>query len=192
MTGPYVKTYASPVLPEREILRYAGCRGNELPPEAKECIASLPDDAAGRVVFAIYDITETHEGLDLGFSKTDSAALIKNLCGCGRIVLFCATAGIEFDRLLKKYERFSPARALWYQAIGAAFAEAVCDAFCADLEREFGAVRPRFSPGYGDLPLTLQKEVFAALGPERRIGVTLNDNLFMTPSKSVTAIVGIN
>ena len=52
------------------------------------------------------------------------------------------------------------------------------------------AVRPRFSPGYGDLPLALQREVFAALDCPRRIGLTLSDSLLMSPTKSVTALIG--
>ena len=49
----------------------------------------------------------------------------------------------------------------------------------------------RYSPGFGDLSLENQKKVFALLNPQKYIGVTLNDSLLMSPSKSVTAIVGI-
>ena len=185
------KTYRPPELSAREIMRYAGYRGDTLPSQALECLTALPGDLIGRVVFALYGVKETAVGLDLGFTATASAQLRKNLAGCEQAVLFCATAGLAFDRLVKKYERVSPAKALWFQSIGATYVEAVCDAFCNDVKKEYGAVRPRFSPGYGDLPLTLQKDIFAALSPEKHIGVTLNGNLFMTPTKSVTAIVGI-
>jgi cobalamin-dependent methionine synthase I len=49
----------------------------------------------------------------------------------------------------------------------------------------------RFSAGYGDLPLELQRDIFGALDCQRKIGVTLNESLLMSPSKSVSAIVGI-
>ena len=49
----------------------------------------------------------------------------------------------------------------------------------------------RFSPGYGDLPLEFQREIFRALDVPRRIGVSLGSSCLMSPSKSVTAIVGI-
>ena len=52
-------------------------------------------------------------------------------------------------------------------------------------------LRPRFSPGYGDLPLELQKDVFRVLDCPRKIGLSLNESLLMSPSKSVTAIIGI-
>ena len=53
------------------------------------------------------------------------------------------------------------------------------------------ASRPRFSPGYGDLPLDAQKMIFSILSPEKHIGLTLNASLMLSPTKSVTAFVGI-
>ena len=191
MVAVFVNSYPDPVLPPREILRYASCKGDALPPEAVSCIKALPPTVCGRVCWAAFEIGETEAGLDLGFAETDSQKLKKNLTGCDKIVLFCATAGVEFDRMVRRYERVSPSKALWYQSIGAAYVEAVCDAFCEDIRARFGETRPRFSPGYGDLPLSLQTEIFRALQCEKHVGVTLNADLFMTPSKSVTAIVGV-
>ena len=51
---------------------------------------------------------------------------------------------------------------------------------------------PRFSPGYGDFPLEAQKDIFRTLDCSRKIGLTLNESLLMSPSKSVTAIVGLS
>lgn len=53
------------------------------------------------------------------------------------------------------------------------------------------ALRPRFSPGYGDLAIDAQKDIFALLDCERQIGLTLGDSLLMSPGKSVTAFAGI-
>ena len=119
-------------------------------------------------------------------------ALKKNLKNCAKIVLFAATAGVGFDRLVRRYERLSPAAALWYQSIGAAYVEGVCDAFCADLKKEFGDTRPRFSPGYGDLPLTLQAPLLAVTDAEKRLGVHVHPgSCLLLPVKTVTALAGI-
>ena len=78
------------------------------------------------------------------------------------------------------------------QALGAERIEALCDAFCDSLISEKGVLlRPRFSPGYGDLPLEVQKDIFSLLECHKRIGVSLNESLLMSPSKSVTAFVGL-
>ena len=67
--------------------------------------------------------------------------------------------------------------------------------FCNELAETYAteglSLRPRFSPGYGDFPLEAQESVFKALDCHRKIGLALNDSLLMSPSKSVTAIVGL-
>ena len=85
------------------------------------------------------------------------------------------------------------ARAAVLQACAAAVTEAFCDEINQtirdDAKKEGLICNPRYSPGFGDLTLDYQKTVFRKLNPER-IGVTLNDSLLMSPSKSVTALIG--
>ena len=136
------------------------------------------------------------ETLDLGFSTVTSHSLSRALSGCESTVVFAATLGIDFDRLLVRYGKISSTKQLLLQAIGAERIESLCDLFCRELAedhaREGKRVRPRFSAGYGDLPLAMQREIFAALDCPKHIGLTLNDSLLMSPTKSVTAIVGIS
>ena len=49
----------------------------------------------------------------------------------------------------------------------------------------------RFSPGYGDLPLEIQKDLCRMLNASRRIGLTVSESMLMVPCKSVTAVIGI-
>ena len=99
------------------------------------------------------------------------------------------------DEELKKYERISPTKALLSHAYGAERIESLCDGFCREIEQELSEEQlycsNRFSPGYGDLPLETQVEFFRLMDCNRQIGISLNDSLLMTPSKSVTAIFGI-
>ena len=133
--------------------------------------------------------------IDLGFAEVHSKALAYNLRGCRSIILFAATIGIEIDRLIAKYSRISAVKALFFQAIGAERIESLCDAFCKEMRAEAEMkglfLRPRFSPGYGDLPIAEQPKFFALLDMTRRIGVSLTPTTIMVPRKSVTAIMGI-
>lgn len=193
----YTKTYNAPPIDKNEILRYSGVQIStpELDALVDECLSELDGFLAYKVCWRIFDLSEDGVMPDLGFVKTHSTALFKNLHGCEKIVLFAATVGVGLDRLIAKYSRVSPSKALVFQAIGAERVEALCDAFCSEineLAKKNGCnVRPRFSPGYGDLPLSAQRNIFSVLDCPRKIGLTLNESLLMSPTKSVTAIVGI-
>ncbi len=68
---------------------------------------------------------------------------------------------------------------------------------CDEAEKAIAARFPdkfltdRFSPGYGDLPLSLQRALCAALDSQRRLGVTVTESLLMVPMKTVSAVIGL-
>lgn len=189
-----VKSYPPPAVCEKEILRYAGCReaDAETMKLLQECMAEAKDKLSYRVCYRVLQTTVEGDVCDFGIFSLTSGKLAANLQGCDRVILFAATVGVEIDRLIARYGRLSPAKALLFQAIGAERIEALCDTFCEDMEKEQGiGFRPRFSPGYGDLSLDAQRKVFGALDCTRQIGISLTDSLLMTPSKSVTAFAGV-
>ena len=155
-----------------------------------ECEKLVLDAQSLSAVYGIYDIA-LGQPLDLGFATVNSRDLERSLEGCDKIILFAATAGIGIDRLILKYGRLSPSKAAVIQAAGAALVERWCDEICLGFTKRYGANAFRYSCGFGDLPLTLQRDIFTALDLERTLGMRLSDNCLMTPSKSVTAIVGI-
>ena len=65
------------------------------------------------------------------------------------------------------------------------------ECFCDTKTEKFGPKNRRFSPGYGDLDLKYQPLILNELSALKHTGITLLENLMMTPSKSVTAIIGI-
>ncbi len=181
---------------EKEILRYAmlpsfAPKPEELP--LQECLKAAKGAAQCRAVWRRYPLVRDGNTLDLGFAKTDSRDLRQHLEGCDEILLFACTAGAETDRRIARAKLLSPARGLLMHAIGAQQVEGGCDRLCARLAQQFPdrQLTDRFSPGYGDLTLEMQRDVMAALDCGRTVGITLTDSLLMTPSKSVTAIIGM-
>ncbi len=176
-----------------EVLRYMGAREttDEIHALLESCKPLCEDIFTPSAVYACYDISVGTRHVDFGDFTFESADLATRLTGCKMAVLFVATAGFAIDRLIKKYSTLSPARALTLSAIGTAYTESVCDALCTKLRHEYGATLPRYGIGYGDLPLACQKEIFTRLDVTKRIGVTLNDSLLMSPTKTVSAVVGI-
>lgn len=178
-----VKAYALPPVDKKEALRYAGCKqaDNEVFELLSICAREMEQIVSPRVCFARFS-TET---LLQAFPKSKLLAL--RLKDCQQAVVFAATIGLETDRRILQNESQSIAKALLLQALGAERIESLCNAFCKEIENGL----PRFSPGFGDFPLQAQKWIFQTLGVTKNIGVTLNESLLMTPTKSVTAIVPI-
>lgn len=192
----FTETFPAPPVRREEILRYAGAR--QATPEIDALLEETLLEARGCLCYHVcwqkLPVRACNAGLDLTFAKTQSDRLRSHLKDCSHIVLFGATIGIGLDRLIARYGKTAPAKALLLQAIGAERIEALCDAFSKKVREMYAAeglcTTSRFSPGYGDLPLELQRNIFHALNCGR-IGLTLNDSLMMSPSKSVTAIIGI-
>ena len=193
MNTIFTKIFDATPFDKKEILRYAGAK--EDTPEISELIESCIEEAKSnlsyKVCYGHFPVSVKGNMVDLSFIETESAGLAKNLVRCRSIVLFGATVGIELDRLISRYGKISPLRALIFQAIGAERIESLCDEFTRFIQKEYGATVPRFSPGYGDFRLEVQKDFFRVLEPSKRIGLTLNESMLMTPTKSVTAIIGI-
>lgn len=189
----YEKNYPPPKVNEREILRYAGVKGDlpELSVLMRECLKEAETALSFKVCYAKFPLKKEADGIDLGFCKTSSKSLAVNLQNCSSFILFAATLGVGMDRLIAKYNLLSPTKALLFQAIGAERIESLCDEFNKEITEKYKNTRPRFSAGYGDFPLEAQREIFSALGCAKKIGVTLNESLLMSPSKSVTGIIGI-
>ena len=188
-----VSLFNAPPLNLREVRRYARVMGEDALTQTliEECIAEAQPVLRYAVCYVQTEISREGNVLTLGAIQTESALLHKALEGCSSAVIFAATIGAPFDRLIQRYSRLSPAKALVLQALGAERVESLCDAFICQFEAEHNCrLRQRVSPGYGDLPLSLQRDIFRLLDCPRKIGLTLNESLLMSPSKSVTAIAG--
>ncbi len=190
----YFTELPKPKVNKREILRYMSCGTTD--PETEKmldrCLREAENAFSYRAVYCELPLTFDGDAVLLGDLKINSRDLKINLKGCTRAIVLAATVGLSIDRLILKYSRTSPAAALCMQAIGAERIEALCNDLCSELKAKYGTpLRPRFSPGYGDLSLDIQRDIFALLDCEKRLGLTLNSSLLMSPTKSVTAFVGI-
>ena len=123
-----------------------------------------------------------------------SKTLSIRLAGCRDVYLACGTLGSAFDSFQRRLSVTSGADALIAQAIGAAAIEKVMDSIEDDIRPELApgeSLVPRYSPGYGDFPLSEQRTLLDALDASRKVGVSLTDSFLMVPSKSVSAVIGV-
>ena len=165
---------------------------------AKDVVEQFQDLIFPQAVYVCYPMRISDGTIFFGCNgsehKIESRQLSKFLAGCTSIFIFAATLGPKVDREIQKAQRIEPSRSVVMQAAGAMFIEEYCDMLCRKFKlmaaEDDCVTRPRYSPGFGDVPLEYQKTVFKILDC-RKIGLTLMDSLIMAPEKSVTAFVGV-
>lgn len=181
-----------------EALRYMGAARptEELYRETERLAARLSETLQPRYVYRVCRLEILPDRFRLEGTPVElaGATAAKMLAGCRRAALLACTLGSRFDQLLRAVQVRDMAQAVILDALGSSFVEAGCGA----AEEELDALLPglyrtdRFSPGYGDLPLSLQPELCAALDACRRLGLTVTKSLLLNPVKSVTAVIGLS
>lgn len=188
-----IKNFSPPEIDEKEILRYLKAKEKSGFEELFESTIKEAENCVKyRICYIETDVKITDNICDFGVLSLTSGDLARCLKNSKKVIIFAATIGANFDRLLLKYSSISPTKALILDAFGSERIEALCDTFCEQIRAEKNAkTTPRFSAGYGDLELNTQTKIFEILNCEKNIGLTLNSSLIMSPNKSVTAIFGI-
>lgn len=185
-------------LPEKQIYRYMGM--SEIPQsgEVRELVEKLKpkflDKVQCKACYMIVPVRMTDSFVDLSVLSVNSVHLARNLAGCEHAILFAATLGMACEQQRRRAAAVSPAEGLVLDAMGSAAIEQFCDRICCDLTQQHSDfhLRPRFSPGYGDFPLEIQKKLLHVLDARRKIGISMSDGYLMIPQKSVTAVVGLS
>ena len=185
---------------QKEVLRYLGygnhCADETITKLISECIIEILNHCHSNHIYKRFHCIVEKNKIMFENVVIESKNLSKNLSECEEIILFAATLGTQPDILLKKYSYLDMSKAVVMQAAAAAIIEEYCDQCQKQIEKELEKenlyLRPRFSPGYGDFHLKHQKDMILLLDCPRKIGLTLTDSLLLTPSKSVTAVMGIS
>ena len=152
----------------REVMRYLGAgKGDDSLFAAAQAIACEIKEVP-RYTYRVFHL----KGLslpELGLALTGNTAS-KMLDGCEKVVLLACTLGLEFDARLRAAQARDMSKAVILDGCGSALVEQGCE----EAEREIALRFPgmyltdRFSPGYGDLPLSLQPQILQALDAQRR------------------------
>lgn len=181
-----------------EALRYLGVKDapQDLRARMEALGAQLAQGVQPKYTYKVYPLAFQEDGIHLegaGLVLTGSLAG-QMLAQCHKAALLACTLGLPFDQQLVALQARDMSRAVMLDACGSAFVEAGCDAAQEELSARFPGLylTDRFSPGYGDLPLALQKPLCAALDTPRRLGLHVTESLLLNPVKSVTAVIGLS
>ena len=184
---------------EKEAVRYLGFGKNAVDDRTlaliRESFEDLDREAGKKSVYRVFDIDQNADDrIVVGPMDIKSKSLGRNLKGCDKVVLFGATLGTGVDRMITRASLTDMAKAAVLQACAAALLEEYCDEcqkkIGEEMEKEGLYLRPRFSPGYGDFDISHQEMLMRMLDCAKTIGLTMTDSFMMTPTKSVTALIG--
>ncbi len=120
------------------------------------------------------------------------AAIARAMAKAKEVALFVDTIGpaleVEVNRLYQKDEY---TKATILDTIGSVAADEGAEYLSSIIVDEAKKKNtPRFSPGYGDWDLSIQKRLLEVT-QAAKIGVTCNEAFFMIPRKSVSAVIGL-
>lgn len=141
---------------------------------------------------------------------TEGVSIEKHLKGCEQAVVMAVTLGMEVDRLIRRTQVTDMAMAVIIDTGASVLVEQLADEFQeyikARRKEDDEAMRragnaassacfftaSRFSPGYGDYPVTEQARILRYLDAQRQIGLNVTQDSLMVPRKSITAVMGVS
>lgn len=186
-----------------EVLRYLGHNGQEIDKDLNlrinECIQETKKEIDTKYVYEIYDIkndldlnTIKFENTNLTLKSKDVSELLKD---CDKCVLMCATLGFNIEKNIRRYSYNDLTKGVIVDACATTSIEEICDLIQDNILQEISkggkSLTMRYSPGYGDLDISANRDILKVLDAHRRIGVTVTNTGIMIPRKSVVALIGI-
>ena len=173
-----------------EAIRYLGGAGIQMNDQMEvlmdECEKMVLEIAAPKFLYIELDLP-----CDAIMGGRDIA---NHLDGCEKAILMCATLGAEIDKLIRINQISDMAKAVVLDSFSSVAVEQVCNKVDEIIAEKYAGYNMtfRFSPGYGDYPISLQQDFLRMLDAPRKIGLTTNDNYLLMPTKSVTAVLGLS
>lgn len=177
-------------LNRNEAIRYLGGAGIQLNRQMQslmdECEKEVLEKAVPKFRYIELDLPcdEIMGGNDIANHLED----------CEKAILMCATLGADIDKLIRISQVSDMAKAVVIDSLSSVAVEQVCNKVDEIVAEKYNGyyMTFRFSPGYGDYPLSLQQDFLRMLDAPRKIGLTTNDNFLLMPTKSVTAVMGLS
>lgn len=167
----------------------------ELEAQIREAYEKLKGVETPRWVWDFFDIETNRASVSFGgafcIEGQDLAGLLK---GCRRAVLMAVTLGPSVDRLINRLQATSMSEAVVLDACASTAADMFCDQAENEAARRLSCgefLTMRFSPGYGDVPLSESAKILEALDTRKRIGLSATASGMLLPIKSITAVIGI-
>lgn len=163
-----------------------------------ETTAEIKDIINFRYLYQKFPIEFSQNGVEVkGTTLTlKGKSIQKHLKNSEEIYLMAATLGAQVDKKISYYEKVSITKSMIFDACATTAIEAGCDQVEEEIKEKVLAagneeITFRYSPGYGDLGIDIQKEILRILNAPKKIGLTASKYNMLLPTKSVTAVIGV-
>ncbi|PWM46174.1 MAG: hypothetical protein DBX47_02795 [Clostridiales bacterium] len=181
-----------------EALRYLGYKGSDIPENVRGlidfCEKKAESVVSEKFVYKKFELVKN--GNEILFKDTSLKVVSKNLSDilrdCSQAYLLAVTVGIDADRTIREYMVSEPEKGVLLDSMFSVMADTLADNVQLEIERLCKKTLSfRFSPGYGDLSLSCQHDIIKLLDAQKKIGLFVTSSQMLTPTKSVTAILGV-
>lgn len=109
------------------------------------------------------------------------------------VLVTAGTIGNAVDKRMEIYKKTNVSKMILLNSCSSAYVEYLYDMAEKIILEELGLSNPsfRFAPGYGDVPLDRQSEIFKLFEEYKpELKIELNEKNFMYPVKSMTGLTG--
>lgn len=184
---------------EKEVYRYLGYKGATPDEQTLNDIEFarniLEKEVKFKAVYKVFDIKKEEDVKVLGTNLVLLGKDIKSLLlECERCVLMAVTLGQGVDNLLRKLQVTNLNQAIVTDFCASSMIEELCNQFEKQIRDKFDETiffTDRFSAGYGDLPLNIQRNFCDVLDAQKKAGLSVSNSGILIPRKSITAIIGL-
>ena len=188
-------------IPKDEVLWYLGYRSQLIDEKLDELINLTIEESktliAPRFITSRCKVSLVENGVKLlGTSVILTGNDIKeHLKDSKECVLMGVTIGGNIEKRINLYGKTNLTKSLILDSCATTAVEEICDKVEDYIKSEVIGngefITFRYSPGYGDLSLDVQKDIINILKSEKTIGLTVSTHNLLMPRKSVTAIIGL-
>ena len=182
----------------RGALRYMNMRAGAEEPDAKlinnikSGFEHLNNIMRPRKIYGVFNIVRSKNYLSIANINLNSLNLNNLLINSQDCCLMAVTLGHETDREILTAQNRSMADGLILDACASVMADVICDNLESEIIDNLNKkLTPRFSPGYGDVPLDVSQEIIEVLKADKYIGLSMTRSGMMSPVKSITAFAGV-
>ena len=132
---------------------------------ADQCEKKLLAAVSPNYLYRVLPVKQAENGVYCGELFLQGKAISAHLKDCGQAILFCATLSAGADLAIRQASAQDVLAGLMTDAIANALIEQLCDMAEKEILSRFSGLFPtwRFSPGYGDLPISVQEQFLHTL-----------------------------